>query len=74
MKIKWEVQSVPTGRYRSFSRRGWPTAYFTVKSAHGFEALVTAFYAQHPEWLPPAPVTTPPEEGNQQNVTKVPLT
>lgn len=24
MKIKWIVQPAPTGRYRSFERRGWP--------------------------------------------------
>lgn len=26
-KIRWEVSLVPTGQYRSFDRRGWPTAY-----------------------------------------------
>jgi len=25
-KIKWHVDSEPTGRYRSFERRGWPSA------------------------------------------------
>ncbi len=25
-KLKWRVDSPPTGRYRSFDRRGWPTA------------------------------------------------
>jgi len=25
MKIKWKVQPAPTGRYRSFERRGWPS-------------------------------------------------
>jgi hypothetical protein len=24
--IKWRVQSVPTGMYRSFQKRGWPQA------------------------------------------------
>lgn len=27
-KIKWRVQPAPTGRYRSFDRRGWPTAEY----------------------------------------------
>jgi len=27
MKLKWKVQSVPTERYRSFERRGWPNAW-----------------------------------------------
>lgn len=26
MKIKWRVAPVPTGKYRSFDRRGWPFA------------------------------------------------
>ena len=26
MKLKWKVQAAPTGRYRSFSSRGWPMA------------------------------------------------
>lgn len=24
MKTKWKVQEAPTGRYKSFERRGWP--------------------------------------------------
>ena len=28
MKLRWEMSSEPTGRYRSFQRRGWPTAFF----------------------------------------------
>ena len=27
-KIKWQVSPVPTGRYSSFDRRGWPTACY----------------------------------------------
>jgi len=27
-KLKWKVDPEPTGRYRSFSKRGWPTATF----------------------------------------------
>lgn len=26
MKIKWRVAAAPTGRYRSFDKRGWPMA------------------------------------------------
>lgn len=26
IKYKWKVQSEPTGRYRSFDKRGWPEA------------------------------------------------
>ena len=25
-KLKWRVSPAPTGRYRSFERRGWPSA------------------------------------------------
>lgn len=28
MNIKWKVAEAPTGKYRSFERRGWPTAYY----------------------------------------------
>lgn len=28
IKIKWKVQDVPVGRYRSFEKRGWPCSCF----------------------------------------------
>lgn len=28
MKLKWKVDSVPVGRYRSFDTRGWPQAFY----------------------------------------------
>ncbi len=28
MKYKWRVQPEPTGRYRSFEKRGWPDAHY----------------------------------------------
>lgn len=28
MKIKWRSQPAPTGRYRSFEKRGWPHAEY----------------------------------------------
>lgn len=28
LKIKWKVQEAPTGRYRSFFKRGWPVAEY----------------------------------------------
>lgn len=28
MKLYWKVADKPTGRYRSFERRSWPTAYY----------------------------------------------
>lgn len=35
-KITWKVAPEPTGRYRSFEKRGWPTAYWPgdVPCAH----------------------------------------
>lgn len=29
MKHKWKVGEAPTGRYRSFEKRSWPSAYYT---------------------------------------------
>lgn len=28
--IKWKVSPAPTGRYRSFERRSWPSADYTI--------------------------------------------
>lgn len=28
VKLKWRVQEKPTGRYRSFHKRGWPTCSY----------------------------------------------
>lgn len=28
VQIRWKVGEVPTGRYRSFSKRGWPMASY----------------------------------------------
>ena len=28
IKLKWKVSEKPTGRYRSFSRRSWPDAWY----------------------------------------------
>lgn len=28
LKLKWKVSEEPTGRYRSFEKRSWPTAYY----------------------------------------------
>lgn len=30
IKVKWKVSEPPTGRYRSFHRRGWPTATYAT--------------------------------------------
>lgn len=39
MKLKWEIQAAATGPYRSFFKRGWPTATFagTTHMAARFE-------------------------------------
>ena len=34
MKIKWQVQSAPTGRYRSFQKRGWPSGHYESEQEH----------------------------------------
>lgn len=28
VRLKWKVGEPPIGRYRSFDKRGWPTAYY----------------------------------------------
>ena len=28
MKLYWKIEPAPTGRYRSFDKRGWPAAYY----------------------------------------------
>jgi hypothetical protein len=28
VQVKWKVAEAPTGRYRSFEKRGWPSASF----------------------------------------------
>ncbi len=33
IKLKWKVSSEPTGPYRSFQFRGWPTAEFEMNGA-----------------------------------------
>ncbi|MCK5641739.1 MAG: hypothetical protein KAJ19_13135 [Gammaproteobacteria bacterium] len=34
-KLKWRVCEVPSGRYRSFTKRGWPSADIDEKTAVG---------------------------------------
>lgn len=34
--LKWRVSPVPTGMYRAFDRRGWPSAFYN--DADGFYA------------------------------------
>lgn len=36
-KIKWVAQPKPTGPYRSFSQRGWPTGYYKEGSEPAFQ-------------------------------------
>lgn len=40
-KIVWRVQPKPTGRYRSFQKRGWPQAF--LNDAEG--SLIAALHA-----------------------------
>lgn len=43
MKLYWKVAEAPTGRYRAFDHRSWPTAYY-----------VTPGVRKDAEVLPPA--------------------
>lgn len=47
MKIIWKVAEKPTGPYRSFSRRGWPTAYY-----FGDDQVVCAFIYCQDDYVP----------------------
>lgn len=40
MKIVWKVDSKPTGRYRSFASRAWPTAYYNSPDERAAAFLV----------------------------------
>ena len=31
MKLIWKVAEAPTGRFRSFDKRGWPSATYETK-------------------------------------------
>ena len=46
MKIIWRVDPAPTGRYRSFSRRAWPSAEYEDGR---FAANITCADEYHPE-------------------------
>jgi hypothetical protein len=45
-KVVWHVAPVPTGRYRSFERRGWPTANY------GKHGLIAASISCDDEYYP----------------------
>src|SRR5574343_1066053 len=32
IKLKWKVDPIPAGRYRSFEKRGWPSAEYPDQS------------------------------------------
>ena len=57
-KIVWRICSVPTGRYRSFERRGWPMAY------HGKDGPIAATISCEDDYCPRDVKT-----GNHQELT-----
>ena len=46
MKIKWKVTEKETGRWSSFHKRGWPTAYYD-KDCHCATILCEDGYAPY---------------------------
>lgn len=38
-ELKWTVMPAPTGKYRSFEKRGWPMADFNGEGQHAAVAL-----------------------------------
>lgn len=47
MKLKWYVDPEPTGRYRSFQRRGWPTCYSGNPDKEDCELLAAIVSLDH---------------------------
>jgi hypothetical protein len=54
-KLKWRVGDVPTGRYRSFEYRAWPSAEYENGDTAGFISCVEEYIptnvktGNHPE-------------------------
>lgn len=59
VKLVWRVEPAPTGRYRSFQHRGWPTAYYK-----GDAEQPAAFLTCEDEYTPPRA-----REGQHQPIT-----
>jgi len=47
LKFVWVVAEVPTGRYRSFQKRGWPTAWY-----NGRNGKPVAFLSSEDDYVP----------------------
>lgn len=47
MKLKWYVDPEPTGQYRSFQRRGWPTCYSGNPDKEDCELLAAIVSLDH---------------------------
>ena len=56
-KIKWRVQPAPTGRYRSFDRRGWPSAEYSDGQLAASIRCEDAYYPAHAKTGAHAPLT-----------------
>lgn len=50
MKIYWKVGDKPTGRYRSFDKRSWPTAWWGKPDTN--DSRVAAFINSTDEYVP----------------------
>jgi hypothetical protein len=50
MKIYWRVADKPTGRYRAFDKRSWPTAWWGKPEAA--DSCVAAFMNCADEYVP----------------------
>lgn len=48
MKIKWKVAPKPTGQYRSFEKRGWPSGFIDDKAAFSIVSPSREGYSQKP--------------------------
>ena len=57
MKIKWKVAEAPTGRYRSFEKRGWPVAIYESGHYAGYISCADEYYPANVKTGQHAPLT-----------------
>jgi len=80
MKIKWKVQPAPTGRYRSFEKRGWPSAKLPDGTLIGYISCKDVYFPADSKSGKHAPLTVhvynfnPSDEQRKKHGGRVHLT
>lgn len=57
VKLKWTVAPAPTGRYRSFEKRGWPQCRYVLPPSHDDAFRPAASISSDTEYTPDAAKT-----------------